>query len=524
MSPRCGTRTDTLLPRRSAKSCSNVATSGGSAGTRISRGMVSGSPAYSWSRKSSTSSGVPPSSTRSATQPRWPRIRPPADVEDLHRHLERVLGQRDHVGVGAVAEDDRLLLQRLPHRAEVVAEPGGLLVVLRLGGGVHLLLDPLHERRRLAAHEVAEVVDDPAVVLGADRADAGRRALVDVAEQARPPDLRGPLEDAVGARPHREHPQQQVDGLADRPGVAVGPEVAGALLLGTPADHHPRELVADRDREPGVGLVVAVLDVEPRVELLDPGVLQLERLDLGRDDGPLDAGGGRHHRGGALVQVADVLEVRREPGPEVLGLADVDDPALGVAEPVDAGLGRDRPGLGPVGQRPPGGRVGRAAGTLQPYGPAGTPAGDSPGDPANSLSGVLLYLHALSRPLRLRPHHRRRGRRRLHARRRATCSGSGPAPWSPSPGRSPTTRRSRSGTRRWRCSATSCAPRSTSAPGSRTPSGTPPGGTERERSHVHAVVSHVRGDSRPLVDHLARYPRDALLLSDGRARRSRSPA
>lgn len=36
---------------------------------------------------------------------------------------------------------------------------------------------------------------------------------------------------------------------------------------------------------------------------------------------------------------------------------------------------------------------------------------------------------------------------------------------------------------------------------------------ERERSHVHAVVSHVAGDSRPLIWHLRDYPRDALLLS-----------
>lgn len=37
--------------------------------------------------------------------------------------------------------------------------------------------------------------------------------------------------------------------------------------------------------------------------------------------------------------------------------------------------------------------------------------------------------------------------------------------------------------------------------------------TERERSHVHAVAAHVEGDSRPLIDHLAAYPKDALLLS-----------
>jgi hypothetical protein len=38
-------------------------------------------------------------------------------------------------------------------------------------------------------------------------------------------------------------------------------------------------------------------------------------------------------------------------------------------------------------------------------------------------------------------------------------------------------------------------------------------GSERERSHVHAVVRHVAGDSEPLIAHLRAYPLDALLLS-----------
>ncbi|WP_036507698.1 pyridine nucleotide-disulfide oxidoreductase [Nocardioides sp. URHA0020] len=40
-----------------------------------------------------------------------------------------------------------------------------------------------------------------------------------------------------------------------------------------------------------------------------------------------------------------------------------------------------------------------------------------------------------------------------------------------------------------------------------------PRATERERSHVHAVAAHLRGDSRPLIQHLETYPRDAVLLS-----------
>lgn len=37
--------------------------------------------------------------------------------------------------------------------------------------------------------------------------------------------------------------------------------------------------------------------------------------------------------------------------------------------------------------------------------------------------------------------------------------------------------------------------------------------TARERSHVFAVLSHVAGDSRPILDHLRHHPRDALLLT-----------
>ncbi len=40
-----------------------------------------------------------------------------------------------------------------------------------------------------------------------------------------------------------------------------------------------------------------------------------------------------------------------------------------------------------------------------------------------------------------------------------------------------------------------------------------PRATERERSHVHAIAAHLRGDSSPLVRHLQVHPLDAVLLS-----------
>ena len=266
-----------------------------------------------------------------------------AHVEELHRDLELVLGQGEDVGVGGVGQHHGRLLEHPLERPDVVAQPGGPLEVELGGGALHLLGQAGHEPAGLTGHEVAEVLGDLAVARGVDPADARGAALVDVAEQAGPADLAGPLEHPGGAGAHREDPQREVEGLADRPGVRVGAEVPGALALGAAHDLGPRVLLAQGHREVRVGLVVAVLDVEPRVELLDPRVLELERLDLGADDGPLDAGPGAHHGRGAVVQGGDVLEVGGQPLPQVLGLADVDDPPVLVAEPVDPGVGRDLP-------------------------------------------------------------------------------------------------------------------------------------------------------------------------------------
>ena len=196
----------------------------------------------------------------------------------------------------------------------------------------------------MPGHERTEVLRDRPMLLGRHGADARGRALVDVAEQARTAGRVRAAEHTAAAGAHREHPQQLVDRLADRPGVRVRAEVADALALLATHHHRPRELLVQRHREVGVGLVVAVPHVEPWVELLDPGVLQLQRLDLGRHDDPVDRACGRHHRLGAWVQPVRVLEVRGQPGSQALGLPDVDDPPGGVPEAVDARVGRDRPG------------------------------------------------------------------------------------------------------------------------------------------------------------------------------------
>ena len=161
--------------RRAARSssCSRVAASGGSAGTRTSRGIASpDSPAYSWSRKSSTSSAVAALLDPVGDPAALAADPAAADVEDLHRDLERVLGERDHVGVGAVAEHHGLLLQR-PAAARRGRRAAGR--PARSPRPRRRRTSPSRapdERGGVAGHEVAEVVDD---ARGAPRRSTRRR-------------------------------------------------------------------------------------------------------------------------------------------------------------------------------------------------------------------------------------------------------------------------------------------------------------------------------------------------------------
>src|ERR1700744_4328001 len=114
------------------------------------------------------------------------------------------------------------------------------------------------------------------MLLGADPADARRRTLVDVAEQARTVDLLVPLERSGRTGPSRKHPGEQIERLPDCPGMRVRPEVAHALTPRAAIDHQPGELFVEGDGQNRVGLVVAVAHFEAGGELLDPVVFELD--------------------------------------------------------------------------------------------------------------------------------------------------------------------------------------------------------------------------------------------------------
>ena len=171
------------------------------------------------------------------------------------------------------------------------------------------------------------------------------------------------LELGVRAGPDREAAQQQVEGLAQRPDVAVGTEVADPLALAAPEDDRARPLLVHGDGQPRVALVVLQPDVEAGLVGLDEGVLEDERVDLGGDHHPLDPVGQGHHLGGPGGQQRRVGPVVGQPVPQRLGLADVEDPALGVEELVGPRRVGDRAGGRPRSASPPLSRPGPLTGS-----------------------------------------------------------------------------------------------------------------------------------------------------------------
>ena len=110
----------------------------------------------------------------------------PAHAEDLHRRLQRVLGQAHDVEVLGPVRDHLLGLGRLVHGDDAVAQAGGPLELQLLAGGEHLGLQPGQHGLGVAREEPHEVVDVAVVRLVVHGADAGAGAAVDVVEEAGP--------------------------------------------------------------------------------------------------------------------------------------------------------------------------------------------------------------------------------------------------------------------------------------------------------------------------------------------------
>jgi hypothetical protein len=103
--------------------------------------------------------------------------------------------------------------------------------------------------------------------------------------------------------------------------------------------HDHRRRLARRDQDVGERLVVAQQHVEARAQPLDQVGFEEERFGLGRGRNELDGRGRRNHAHDARG-MAGLARIRRYPFADALGLADVEDLALGVEHAIDAGAGR----------------------------------------------------------------------------------------------------------------------------------------------------------------------------------------
>ena len=264
-----------------------------------------------------------------------------AHEEHLNGRLQVVLSVGEQVGIHGRAEHHGVTLKRLSQRGNIVTKNRGALKVHISGGGLHFCGQLGDMLLSATTHKPGQPARQLAMLLGANLAHAGRRAFVDVAEQAGASAVLGALEHAVRAGAHREDGQQGIQGFTDGPHLRVRAEVAHALAALTAGDHGARVHVVDGHGQVRVGLIVAEGDVEARRVLLDPGVLQVQGLHLAGHHGPLDAGGGVHHRVGLGSQRLGRGEVAVEAVAQILGLAHVDDAPVGVTEPVDARVGGD---------------------------------------------------------------------------------------------------------------------------------------------------------------------------------------
>ena len=211
---------------------------------------------------------------------------PVAQREDLDDRPVAFRGEPDHVDRADGAPVGRLPLGEMLDAAQTVAVARCLLEALIGGGLAHLLLELPLDRLRLAREELDHLVDDRAVVLVRDVADARRQAAVDVVVEAWDPGVAARLRSL--ARPVRKDPVEHVERFAHLLRVRVRPEVDDAPPVALAREHHAWVLVLDRDGDVREGLVVAKPHVERRPVPLDEVLLQVERLDLVLGDDHVD--------------------------------------------------------------------------------------------------------------------------------------------------------------------------------------------------------------------------------------------
>ncbi len=211
-----------------------------------------------------------------------------AERKDLHDRTVAVGREADDVRGADGLPVRALPLDEMLHRVQTVAIARRVLEPLLRRRLLHPPLELALNRLHVAGEELDHRLDDRAVVLLRDVADARREAAVDVVVEARNPGVTARLRPL--ARPVRKHTVQHVERLAHLLRVRVRAEVRDAGPVPLTREHHARELVLDGDGDVRERLVVAQPHVERRPVPLDEVLLEVQRLDLRAGDDHLDVG------------------------------------------------------------------------------------------------------------------------------------------------------------------------------------------------------------------------------------------
>ncbi len=188
----------------------------------------------------------------------------------------------------------------------------------------------------VAVEEGDGLVDDEAVVLGGDGADAGGVAAADVVLEA------GAVVDLVhveGAGAVGKDAVEELEYLAQILGARVGAEVAGAVADDAAGGEDAGVGFGGGDLEIEVLLVVAEDDVVARLVALDEVVFENQGFDFGVGEDEIEVGDAGDEATGLGVESFGTAEVGTDAAAQGKGLTDVDDVAGGVVHEVDAGGG-----------------------------------------------------------------------------------------------------------------------------------------------------------------------------------------
>ena len=232
-----------------------------------------------------------------------------ADEEDLHTRVIGFVREGDDIDVNVLRADDLLLFDDAFNGQQLVAQARCPLVALQPGGGLHLILQPLHDWLGATQHESAQVGNHASVLLLVTGADAGCAAQFDIPVKtgARVRAGNHPVTGQI-----REYLAQHIQTLVYRPHARIRPKIAVVVvtLRLAPGDRDLWERVSPVNFDVGVALVVLPTHVVFRLVAVYQVVFQQQRLKLCFLDNPVDVRDFAHQLAGARAVIGRGVEIR----------------------------------------------------------------------------------------------------------------------------------------------------------------------------------------------------------------------